>query len=90
MLVTCPVEGQFYTANCYGENATCSDPNPGLLCNRPQCVCPRGQVIDADGKTCINGTECSKYIIILNMKLLSSKLTEVEINLCCKKKRAKK
>ena len=62
LLVTCPVEGQFYTANCYGENATCSDPNPGLLCDRPQCVCPRGQVIDADGKTCINGTECSKYI----------------------------
>ena len=60
LLVTCPVEGQFHTTDCYGENATCSDPNPGLRCIVPKCVCPRGQVIDADGKTCINGSECSK------------------------------
>ena len=62
LLATCPIEGQFLTTDCYGINATCSVPNPARICDLPQCVCPRGQVIDTAGKTCISGTECSKCI----------------------------
>ena len=61
LLVTCPVEGQFYTTDCFGANATCSNPNPPEVCDIPQCVCPQGQVTDAVGKACINGTDCSKH-----------------------------
>ena len=61
LLVSCPIEGQFYTADCFGTNATCSNPNPPALCDYPQCVCPQGQVIDTNAKACINGTDCSKF-----------------------------
>ena len=65
MLVPCSIEGQFYSDDCEGANATCSDPNSKTFCDVPQCVCPRGQVIDTVANVCINGTECSKYIIHL-------------------------
>ena len=60
LLVPCPIEGQFYTIDCFGTNATCANPNPPVVCDFPQCVCPRGQVIDEVTKTCINGSQCSK------------------------------
>ena len=61
LLVACPIDGQFYTSDCFGMNATCDDPNPPAICDLPQCVCPQGQVIDTDARACINGSECSKY-----------------------------
>ena len=63
LLVPCAIEGQFYSDDCEGANASCSDPNSKIVCDVPQCVCPRGQVIDTVANVCINGTECSKYII---------------------------
>ena len=71
MLESCSIEGQFYNTNCQGTNATCSDPNPAIVCDPPQCVCPRGQVIDTVAKVCINGTECSKYNYMQLLHLLS-------------------
>lgn len=60
MLVTCPIKGQIFTANCFSGNATCSDPNPIATCDAPWCACPAGQVLDTVTTAYINGTECSK------------------------------
>ena len=57
---SCSIEGQTYTIDCFGINATCSNPNPPMKCDFPQCVCPRGQVIDEATNTCIDGTQCRK------------------------------
>ena len=69
LLVSCPIEGQFYTAACFGTNATCSDPNPPVICGNPQCVCPSGQVTDEVARACINGSECSKILLFGSSKL---------------------
>ena len=60
-LVSCSIKGQVHTVDCFGTNATCSNPNPPVLCDVPQCVCPKGQVIDEAKSACIGGAECRKY-----------------------------
>lgn len=59
----CPVKGQFRTADCSLVNATCNDPYPvKTKCDYPQCVCPKGQVINEDTNACVYGAECRKHI----------------------------
>ena len=69
LLVPCPIRGQIHTTDCFGANATCSNPNPPVTCNVSQCVCPRGQVIDEDENTCMNGRRCCKYKYVLEQWL---------------------
>ena len=57
----CTIKGQIHSADCSGANATCSNPDPQSKCDSPQCVCPKGQVINDAMDACISGTECRKY-----------------------------
>ena len=59
--VECPGEGQFFTIDCFPFNATCANPNPPSLCDAPRCVCPMGQVLNEENRTCVDITDCRKF-----------------------------
>ena len=65
-LVSCSIKGQVLTIDCFGNNATCSNPNPSVICDVPQCACPKGQVIDEAKSACIDGAKCRKYYVTMN------------------------
>ena len=61
-IVPCPGIGQSFVGGCIPVNATCTNPNPGILCDAGLCACPFGQVLDELTNTCVNVSQCSKYI----------------------------
>ena len=61
-VVPCPGIGQIF-GTCNPVNATCSYPIAPKLCDVGFCSCPSGQVLDELTNTCINVTQCSKYIM---------------------------
>ena len=60
-VVPCPGIGQVF-GTCNPVNATCSNPIVPSLCDVGFCACPSGQVLDELTNTCINVSQCSKYI----------------------------
>ena len=62
IVVPCPGKGQSFVGGCNPLNATCSNPNPGIICDVPICTCPSGQVLDEFTYTCVNVSECGKYM----------------------------
>ena len=60
IVVPCPGKGQSFVGGCNPFNATCSNPNPGILCDVGFCACPSGQVLDEFTNTCVNVSQCGK------------------------------
>ena len=65
----CPARGQTYItgAFCHPHNATCDNPNPGILCNVARCECSFGQVLNQETNECVAASSCGKQVnVVIN------------------------